>query len=101
MGLVGMGSLGDLVRGSMDLVDRERQQIIDWLRAHENQHERAIEAGACVRGSTAHGELRDQAAYYGAVADALEAKKDSAWTFGLVGDDEWVLPKKQSERTGA
>lgn len=93
MTLTSMGTMGDLVQSMTSLVDDERSRIIGWLRAHQDQHERAIAAGACSRGSTTHGELRDQAAYYGMVADALENKDDFAWAYGFPRE-EWLLPPK-------
>jgi len=73
------------------MVAAERKAIIAWLRAHEGQHERAIAAGACVRGSGTHGELRDQAACFSEVADALERGDDTAWKYGF-SREEWLLP---------
>lgn len=98
MPMMQMGNLGDLVHGVTSLAQEERNRIIAWLRAHKDQHERAISAGACIRGSTTHGELRDQAAYYSEVADALENNADTAWEFGFARED-WLLPAK-SEGVG-
>jgi hypothetical protein len=94
-----IGTMWDLVQGGMDLMASERQRIIAWLRAHEDQHERAIAAGACIRGSTTHGELRDQAAYYSQIADALEVSADRAWEFGFSSEDsKWLKPFSDSGR---
>jgi hypothetical protein len=96
MSPISMGSLADLLQGANDFAEEQRQTIIAWLRAHQGQHERAIAAGACIRGSTTHGELRDQAAYYAEVADALDANADGAWRFGF-SHEKWLVPASGME----
>lgn len=51
----------------------ETSRIVAWLRSFDGQHERAIAAGDCIRGSTAHGELRDEANWCAEIADRIEA----------------------------